>query len=267
MLACTLACGRADNSPAQPPPGPQTRSGNLHPAFSLDREDLAALTAELPPPMREAILENPRDFLDLMSRLMREPEGLLVLVDKSHPLPEGWEPQDLKKLSDYPLLRLSRQNLLLRAIVLPDLLDMAREAQKDGITLLVSSTYRSAAYQKTVYERNVREMGQQTADRESAWPRHSQHQLGTVIDFGSINDDFTGTPMQRWLDANAWKYGFSLSFPEGREELTGYRYESWHFRYIGRSAAEMARRFFGDIQQIMLEYLHLHIQKFAAAEI
>jgi D-alanyl-D-alanine carboxypeptidase len=217
--------------------------------------------------MREAILARPKEFLELLAGIMAEPEGLLVLVDKKNPLPDGWEPQDLVNLKDYPSLRLSRQNLQLRALVMPSLLDMAQAAKADGAELLLSSTYRSAAYQKTVYERIVREMGQAAADRESARPRHSQHQLGTVVDFGSIDDDFTGTKMERWLDANAWKYGFSLSFPEGREELTGYRWESWHFRYIGRPAAEMARRFFGGVQQIMLEYLTRRGKEFAAARI
>jgi D-alanyl-D-alanine carboxypeptidase len=268
MLACALAAGCADDkTPAQNAAPARAAAEPLHPAFKLNREELAGLVAGLPAPTREAILAEPRDFLDLMDRLLREPAGLLVLVDKKNPLPEGWEPQDLVNLKDYPSLRLSRQNLQLRAIVTPGLLEMAREAKKDGAELLVSSTYRSAAYQETVYTRIVREMGQAAADRESARPRHSQHQLGTVIDFGSISDDFTGTKMERWLDANAWKYGFSLSFPEGREELTGYRYESWHFRYIGRPAAEMARGFFGGVQQLLLEYLHARAQKFAAARI
>jgi D-alanyl-D-alanine carboxypeptidase len=108
-------------------------------------------------------------------------------------------------------------------------------------------------------------MGQAAADRESSRPGRSQHQLGTVIDFGSIDDNFTGTKMERWLDANAWKYGFSLSFPEGCENLTGYRYESWHFRYIGPLAAALCRKFFGNIQQIMLEFLHARGGDFAAA--
>jgi D-alanyl-D-alanine carboxypeptidase len=272
MLACALAAGCADDkTPAQNAAPPQTppraAAEPLHPAFNLNREELAALAAGLSSPTREAILAEPGDFLDLMDRLLREPAGLLVLVDKKNPLPKGWEPQDLVNLKDYPSLRLSRQNLQLRAIVTPSLLEMAREAKKDGAEILVSSTYRSAAYQETVYTRIVREMGQAAADRESARPRHSQHQLGTVIDFGSIDDDFTGTKMERWLDANAWKYGFSLSFPDGMEELTGYRYESWHFRYIGRPAAEMARRFFGGVQQLLLEYLHACAQKFAAARI
>jgi D-alanyl-D-alanine carboxypeptidase len=266
--ALAFGCGQDKVPPANPAAQDQTQPRAarepLHPSFSINRETLEGLTAELPPRMREGILAAPGGFLDLMERLMDEPEGLLVLVDKKNPLPEGWEPSDLKNLTDYPL-RLSRTDLRLRAIVLPDLLEMAQAAQKDGVNLLLSSTYRSAAYQETVYARNVRELGQEAADRESARPRHSQHQLGTVIDFGSISDDFTGTRMERWLDANAWRYGFSLSFPKGMEDMTGYRFESWHFRYIGRPAAEMARRFFEGVQQIMLEFLHRQGRKFAAA--
>jgi D-alanyl-D-alanine carboxypeptidase len=282
LLACAAISGCAEqksplpaqnrkqekSDPASPGPGKET----IHPSFALTVQDLGALTTELPPAHRGAILAQAREFLDFMETLLAEsgksfqdPAGLLVLVDKTHSLPEGWEPSDLVNLHDYPSLRLSRENLRMRALVMDDLLAMDHAAKADGVSLLLSSTYRSAAYQKTVYERNVREMGQAAADRESSRPRHSQHQLGTVIDFGSIRDDFTGTKMQRWLQANAWKYGFSLSFPDGYEAITGYRYESWHFRYIGRPAAQMCRRFFGDIQQLMLEFFHARGKDFAAA--
>jgi D-alanyl-D-alanine carboxypeptidase len=248
---------------AQEAAGVARKQPPLHPAFNLTREGLAGLTAELAPETRNRILASPAEFLGLMDGLLKEAAGLLVLVDKKHSLPPGWEPPDLVNLKDYPL-RISRQDFQLRAVVMPALLEMAQAASRDGAPLLLSSTYRSEVYQRTVYSRNVRELGQAAADRESARPGHSQHQLGTVIDFGSISDDFAGTKMERWLDANAWKYGFSLSFPDGLEELTGYRYESWHFRYIGRPAAEMARVFFGGVQQFLLEFLHSKAAAFAA---
>ena len=267
LLACAINSGCADDKkPAQNTSQQKTPAlqESIHSSFSITQDILSQLVAGgiLLPDMQQKILAQPKEFLDLMNRLMQEPQGLLVLVDKKNQLPEGWEPQDLVNLRDYPI-SLSRNNLQLRSIVMPDLLRMAESAKADGITLLLSSTYRSAAYQKTVYERIVKEMGQEAADRESARPRHSQHQLGTVVDFGSIDDNFTGTKMERWLDANAWKYGFSLSFPEGMEERTGYRFESWHFRYIGIPAAEMANKYFDSIQQIMLEFLHAHGKNFA----
>jgi D-alanyl-D-alanine carboxypeptidase len=270
ILLAITCCGAEDKNPKAE--GEEQKPRPLHPAFSLDRESLSRLISVLPAQNQEAILAAPRQFLDEMGRLLLDsefyfqvPEGLLVLVDKKNPLPEGWEPRDLVSLKDYPSLNLSRQNLQMRGLVMEDLLAMNEAAKAEGVSLLLSSTYRSAAYQKTVYERNVREMGQAAADRESSRPRHSQHQLGTVIDFGSIDDNFTGTKMERWLDANAWKYGFSLSFPEGYESVTGYRYESWHFRYLGPPAAALCRKFFGNIQQIMLEFFSSRGGDFAAA--
>jgi D-alanyl-D-alanine carboxypeptidase len=107
-----------------------------------------------------------------------------------------------------------------------------------------------------VYERNVKEMGQQAADRESARPGHSQHQLGLVIDFGSITDAFARTPEGIWLSANASRFGWSLSYPEGYEDVTGYRWESWHYRYVGRELAEFIDNYFNGIQQYALRFIH-----------
>ena len=139
---------------------------------------------------------------------------------------------------------------------MPDLLQMVSAARADGVTLLFSSSYRSYEYQEAVYEREVKTYGQQAADRESARPGTSQHQLGTAIDFGSITDAFAGTRAGRWLAAHAREFGFSLSFPKGYEEVTGYRYESWHYRYITRPAAKLQKEYFDDIQQYLLEFLH-----------
>ena len=95
------------------------------------------------------------------------------------------------------------------------------------------------------------------AERESARPGTSQHQLGSAIDFGSITDDFDETTMGKWLYANASKYGWSLSFPKNYEDITGYRWECWHFRYIGVPACQMQRKWFGNVQQYMLEFIDL----------
>jgi D-alanyl-D-alanine carboxypeptidase len=101
----------------------------------------------------------------------------------------------------------------------------------------------------------VKTYGQEMADRESARPGASQHQLGTAIDFGSITDAFAETRAGRWLVAHAWEYGFSLSYPQGYEGITGYRYESWHYRFITKAGVLLQRRYFGDVQQYLLEFL------------
>ena len=125
----------------------------------------------------------------------------------------------------------------------------------DGLTLVFSTTYVSYVYQANLYARNVAELGALEGRRAGAAPGTSQHQLGTVIDFGSITDDFAETKAGRWLDRNAGRFGFSLSFPKGMEELTGYMWESWHYRYIGETAANLQREFFADIQQNLMLFL------------
>ena len=180
---------------------------------------------------------------------------LLILVDKKHPLPHGYVPKNLVTLIKNNDLALSRENLSLRFEAYNALQILAKAARKEGIKLLISSAYRSYTYQEKVYEKWIKIDGQEEADRESARPGTSQHQLGTAVDFGSISDDFATTPMGKWMYKHAAEYGWSLSFPEGYEDVTGYRWECWHFRYIGKEACQFQKKYFSNIQQYMLEFL------------
>ncbi|MBQ9238333.1 MAG: M15 family metallopeptidase [Treponema sp.] len=180
---------------------------------------------------------------------------LLVLVDKKHQLPDGYAPRDIVRITPNTDYNINRSDLSLRREAYDALTAMARAARRDGITLLVSSTYRSYEYQVRLYNRYVAEDGQELADRYSARPGTSQHQLGTVIDFGSITDDFAKTHMYAWLEEHASQYGWSLSFPDGYEDVTGFMWECWHFRYIGATACAFQKKYFGDIQQFMIEFI------------
>lgn len=181
---------------------------------------------------------------------------LLTLVDKQTPLPGGYVPKNLVPLKTNADFSVSRSDLSLRPEAEQALHVLGAAAGKDGIKLLASSTYRSYAYQKTVYEKWVKIDGQEEADRESARPGTSQHQLGTAVDFGSISDDFAATPMGKWMYAHAEEYGWSLSFPQGYEDATGYRWECWHFRYIGKAACMFQKKYFNNVQQFMIEFIH-----------
>jgi len=182
-------------------------------------------------------------------------DNLLSLVDKTHPLSALFIPSDLVVLASGRSYVVGKSGLSLRRPVEAGLDAMATAAQKDGVTLLVSSSYRSYDYQKQVYARNVKQMGQTEADRVSARPGMSQHQTGCAIDFGSITDDYAKTKAGMWLAQNAEKYGWSLSFPEGYEKITGYRWECWHYRFIGVDAAAFQKEWFGDVQQYMMEFI------------
>jgi D-alanyl-D-alanine carboxypeptidase len=214
--------------------------------------------AEIPPEMAQGILkaavEGPAFILDLLTVLEGDPY-LRILVDKEHPLPPDYEPGDLVELTENSY-RLNRPGLLLRRAAAEALEETAAAARAEGITLVASSAYRSYAYQEELYQRNVRESGQEAADRESARPGHSQHQTGLVVDFGSIDDSFAQTPAGRWLLAKGSRFGWSLSFPDGYEAVTGYRWESWHYRYVGRELCGFIDTYFDGIQQYALRFIH-----------
>jgi zinc D-Ala-D-Ala carboxypeptidase len=246
------------NSEASAAAGGET--GRLHPAFSLSRTDLEGMTATLPDEYAMAILRRPQVFLEMVATFREIDADALLLVDKFHRLPSDYEPPDLVALERFgERLVLNRADLALRGVVLPDLFAMVEAARQEGIVLDLSSTYRSYTYQEGLFEYWVDQLGQEEAERVSARAGSSQHQLGTTIDFGSITDAFADHPAGIWLAEHAWKYGYSLSYPRGWEESTGYKYEPWHFRWISRPAAYMEREFFGGIQQVMLEFLYEHL--------
>jgi D-alanyl-D-alanine carboxypeptidase len=214
----------------------------------------AEIPAELSRRVMEAALGGPSFILDLLAAMEGDPY-LRRLVDKQHALPGDYAPDDLAELAGGSYA-VNREGLLLRRTAAEALEAMAAAARAEGITLTASSAYRSYAYQVEVYGRNVRELGQEAADRESARPGHSQHQLGLVVDFGSIDDSFAETRAGRWIVANGSRFGWSLSFPRGYEALTGYRWESWHYRYLGPELCYFIDAYFDGIQQYALRFLH-----------
>ena len=113
-------------------------------------------------------------------------------------------------------------------------------AAKAGYVLTVNSGYRSYDDQVYTYNYWVQTQGRDYADRTSARPGHSEHQLGTTADVGTdghVLEDFSGTPAAAWLAANSWTYGFIVSYPPGEESVTGYAPEPWHIRYVGVGVA------------------------------
>jgi D-alanyl-D-alanine carboxypeptidase len=226
----------------------------LHPRFTLTAPELAELLQQLDPADADRILVRPQVFLELLAQALAGPKELLWLIDKAHPVPTDYVPTDLVALNRYDL-SVNRDNHRLRRAMLPDLLAMAEAARAAGRELVISSSYRSFEQQRATYDFWVARDGTAAADRYSAQPGHSQHQLGTAIDFGSIRLDYGDSENGMWVRTNAWRFGFSLSYPDGFEAATGYTYEPWHFRYLGRVGTTLQQEFFGGIQQRLLEFL------------
>lgn len=217
---------------------------------------IAAITAEA------AIMAEPEPFLKLLEKVIEEERiipGLFLPVDKKNELPKSYEPSDLVSLNDYPI-KLSRKDLRLRKAIMPYVIKMSDAAAKDGADLIFASSYRSWDYQKGLFERYSQSYGEAEASRFSARPGQSQHQLGTVIDFAPIDDSFASQKAGRWMQSNAAQYGFSLSFPEGMEAVTGYIWESWHYRYISVPACIIEKEYFGGVQQFFLEFLNIYFR-------
>lgn len=123
---------------------------------------------------------------------------------------------------------------------------MAAEAKEAGIQLTAFSTYRSYNYQANLYVNYVKRDGKVAADRYSARPGYSEHQTGLAFDIGAVNEtkhwataSFGQTKAGMWVAAHAHHYGFIMRYPQGKETLTGYMPESWHFRYVGKEAAKI----------------------------
>jgi D-alanyl-D-alanine carboxypeptidase len=251
--ALTIAVGVSCARPAQ---REAAERAPLAAAAEDERLRAALLRAKIPSDLTKTILAGQAAFLDALAEILREDPYLRVLVDKNHPIePLKYRPDDLYELTNEGAFRVPRAGLLLRYPAAAALEKMAQAARAEGVTLLASSTWRDYDYQAALYARNVAQNGQKTADRESARPGHSQHQLGLVIDFGSISDAFAETAAGKWMAAHAGEFGWSLSFPPAYEDLTGYRWESWHYRYVGENLVKFIDRWFGGIQQYALQFI------------
>ena len=127
---------------------------------------------------------------------------------------------------------------------------MREAAVKEGLNIWISSGYRSYWDQNYIYNNYVSRDGQAAADRYSARAGHSEHQTGLAFDLNSIDDSFTYTEEGKWTKDHCYNYGLILRYPQGKESITGYMHESWHFRYVG---VELATKLYNNGDWITLE--------------
>ena len=180
------------------------------------------------------------EYLDEPAALTSYADWRYTLVDTALRLPETYAPEDL-----VPLTRAGfNDERLVREIVIDDLLALREAAAAAGNPVEVQSAYRSYTYQEQTFAYWVAQDGREAALASSARPGHSEHQLGTAVDFRSAGGpapwdlaDWADTAAGAWMLENSWRYGFVVSYPEGTRDLTCYIYEPWHYRYVGREVA------------------------------
>jgi D-alanyl-D-alanine carboxypeptidase len=176
---------------------------------------------------------------DRSKHSLDDPSSIWVVVDKQRPLqPKSWVPPDLVTPAvphtNVPQLRKVAADALVR---------MFAGAKEDGITLVSLSAYRSYATQSSIFDRNLATLGRAKTLQLTAKPGYSEHQTGLADDLGDgsscdLQVCFESHPAAKWLLANSWRYGWILRYPLGDTAVTGIQTEPWHFRYIGKAAAE-----------------------------
>lgn len=191
------------------------------------------------------------EFADLPAPNSAYDQWHETLLDTAYALPHDYEPPDLVPVSAaFPAGHPGGGDLLVRAVIIADLRALIENAAAAGHELAIQSAYRSYRYQETTFAYWVERNGERQALATSARPGHSEHQLGTAIDLRSLHGppawdlpDWAQTPEGGWVAANAWRFGFVMSYPRNSKELACYDYEPWHYRYVGRElASEVERR-------------------------
>jgi LAS superfamily LD-carboxypeptidase LdcB len=215
--------------------GPQTLQG----VSDFQKKNQLTVTGVLDSNTREVM--NRLYFTELCPEGQGEiPNQIIFHVNKENALPEDYIPSNLVDIS-YGIKTMGI--VCVKGSIATPLREMFKQAKKENIDLAVTSGFRRKEIQKSIYDAWIKVGGEKEKNRV-AKPLHSEHQLGTVLDFtgGSIknisaSDSFHNTKEEVWLRQNAYKYGFALSYPEGKTDITGYDYEPWHYRFLGTDVA------------------------------
>ena len=172
---------------------------------------------------------------------IENPESILVLVNKNNKLDSTYIPKDLQKIS----IHYANEEKYLRKEAKEAFEKMSEDAKKKGYRIVAVSTYRSYEYQKNLYEKYVKNKGLEYADLCSARKGHSEHQTGLAVDVEGENknyDFFEETKEFNWMNENAHLYGFILRYPKNKTNITGFKFEPWHYRYVGKEIATKIKK-------------------------
>ena len=164
-----------------------------------------------------------------------------ILVNKYFSLPDKYAPTDVVDVSNWYAF----DGIKTRQVVLDAFKEMFNSAKEEGYTLIINSGYRTYEEQKKIYDDYKELKGEEYADEYAARPDYSEHQSGLALDiitYGASGETFDQTDAFKWLQKNAHKYGFILRYPKDKEEITGYAYESWHYRYLGKDLATKVKK-------------------------
>ena len=186
-----------------------------------------------PEPQPEPSPEPEREFAPapvVDNTELKYADGVLI-VNKSYPVPQDYEPSGLvTAYGTWGEYLLPETNEAFK--------QMCIDAANEGLNLWCASGYRSVSTQDRIYNNYVARDGRAAADTYSARPGHSEHHTGLCFDLNSIDSSFAYTAEGKWVAENCWKYGLIIRYPQSKEDITGYKYEPWHLRYVGTDLAK-----------------------------
>lgn len=212
-------------------------SGPMAGTWVKVRSDLTSAVGRAPAPPRCT-------YQDILTGRRGYDQFATTLMDTIYKLPSSYAPGDLVSTSIAAL----NSGYSVRSIIAADLRAMAMSARDAGRPIQVVSAYRSYAQQAATFDYWVSVGGYEHALLTSARAGHSEHQLGTTLDFTSLGgaapwtySDWARTPAGGWMAANAWRHGFVMTYPRGETATSCYSYEPWHYRYVGKPTAAAVR--------------------------
>ncbi|WP_223066047.1 M15 family metallopeptidase [Paenibacillus caui] len=214
---------------------PSANTGITDPGTSTESPPVSGTGGGSPPASGEAQPDQ---------AVATDPDSIAVLVNKQLGLPKDYEPKDLVYPDVTFTFKEKIEKRMMRKEAAEALEEMFAGAKKDGIYLAGVSGYRSYARQKALFESYVKKDGEEKAKTYSAVPGYSEHETGLAIDVSgsdgkcAAEDCFADTEEAAWIAKHAHEYGFIVRFPKGKEDITGYKYEAWHIRFVGKEIAK-----------------------------
>ena len=163
--------------------------------------------------------------------IVENPDDVTVLVNKLHEIPKGWKPDDLEDVIDCHQQLRHEANEAYTKLYQP--------AKAKGIAIDTMSGYREPETQQLYWDNSVKVFGEEHAIQYNAYPRRSEHELGLCVDISyttegdRLSEKVADSALGKFIESDAYKYGFILRYPQDKVRITGYSYEPWHIRYVG----------------------------------
>lgn len=245
----SVPAGTSQNAaaPAEDPSGKDPEASAApdtveQPAISLASKDNKAKSDEA-----KALVERAASMQDYSHAegedaraIAQVDDNILVLVNKTHPVTDDYKADDMVSVTKFQEGIGTDETHQMQAVAAEALYKLFDGAKEDGYDIRLRTGYRSYSYQNTLFNNYVKNNGAEAAARFSAKPGESEHQTGLCCDVGVNGVSLTGFNDRKeavWVAEHAHEYGFILRYPKGKEDVTGYMYESWHIRYVGTAVA------------------------------